>query len=273
MGSPKILVFDIETAPITAYVWGLFDQNIGLNQIKHDWHFLAWAAKWYGDPVSKTIYADNSREKNVRDDRKLIIKLWKLLDKADIVMTQNGDKFDIRKFNARAIVYGLPPVSPFKSTDTLKESRKIFGFTSHKLEYMTEKINKKYKKLKHGKYPGFELWAAVLQGVKQAWKEMKIYCIQDVLATEELYRHIQGWIKTQNLANYFDGAKIRCRCGSIDIHKKGFVYTDAGKYQGYKCKNCGKRPRGSVNLLLKKQKKGSLKKLRTFLKESNYYAR
>ena len=99
---------------------------------------------------------------------------------------------------------------------------------------------------------------------------MKIYCIQDVLATDELFTRIQGWIKTQNMANYFDDLTVRCRCGSIDIIKKGFVYTDAGKYQGYKCKACGKRPRGSVNLLLKK--KGPKKKLRPFLKESNYYA-
>lgn len=269
MSGPKILVFDIETAPITAYTWGLFDQNIGLNQIKHDWHFLAWAAKWYGEPASKTMYADNSKSKNVRDDRKLVIRLWKLLDRADVVITQNGDKFDIRKFNARAILYGLPPVSPFKSNDTLKESRKVFAFTSHKLEYMTELVNKKYKKLKHEKYPGFELWKAVLSGDKRAWKEMKIYCIHDVLATEEFFENIHGWIKTQNLANYFDDAKIRCRCGSTDIFKKGFVYTDAGKYQGYKCKTCGKRPRGSVNLINKKHKKKSIRLLR----ESHHYAR
>ncbi len=35
----KILVLDIETAPIVAHVWGLFDQNIGLNQIKRLVHF------------------------------------------------------------------------------------------------------------------------------------------------------------------------------------------------------------------------------------------
>jgi len=34
---PKILLFDIETAPILAYTWDIWDQNIALNQIKQDW--------------------------------------------------------------------------------------------------------------------------------------------------------------------------------------------------------------------------------------------
>ena len=265
MTGPKILIFDIETAPIKAYTWGLWNQNIGLNQIKHDWHFLAWAAKWYGDPSSKVMYADNSKAKNVRDDRKLVKALWVLLDRADIVITQNGEKFDIRKFNARAVVHGLPPVSPFRSTDTLKESRRAFSFTSHKLAYMTEKVNKKYKKLPHNEYPGFELWVEVLKGNQRAWRVMKTYCIDDVLSTEELYDNIQGWIRTQNMANYFDDAKIRCRCGSTDIIKAGPVYTDVGKFQGYRCKRrgCNKRPRGNKNLF-STEKKGNQ------LKESKY---
>lgn len=259
MSQPKILVFDIETAPITAYTWGLFDQNIGLNQIKSDWHLLSWAAKWYGDSASKVVYMDNSKRKNVQDDYALVFGLWKILDEADIVITQNGDKFDIKKFNARAAFHGLPPVSTFKSTDTLKESRKVFSFTSHKLEYMSEILNKKYKKLKHEEYPGFELWKAILNGDKHAWEVMKKYCIHDVLATEELYRNIQGWIKTQNIACYFDDAQVRCRCGSTNLYKKGFVYTDAGKFQGYMCKDCGKRPKGRTNLLSTEKKKNLLK--------------
>lgn len=259
MSNPKILCFDIETSPITAYVWGLYDQNIALNQIKEDWTILSWAAKWLNDPVSKVIYRDNRKEKNVRDDKKLVSDLRELLDQADIVITQNGDKFDIRKFNARAIIHGMKPVSPFKSTDTLRESRKVFGFTSHKLDYMSHALNKKYPKLHHKEFPGFELWTAVLEGNKKAWDVMKTYCIHDVLATEELYNTIQGWIKTQNLGAYFEDTKVRCMCGSMNLVKKGFVYTGAGKFQGYKCLDCGKRPRGKADLFSVEKKKSLLK--------------
>lgn len=253
----KILTFDIETAPITAYTWGLYDQNIGLSQIKTDWHLLAWAAKWHNS--SKVLYMDNRHSKDVTNDKWIVQGLANLLEEADVVIAQNGDKFDIKKFNARAVIHGLKPVSHFRSTDTLKESRKVFSFTSHSLEYMSDRLNTKYKKLKHEKYPGFELWKAILNGDPKAWIEMEKYCKHDVLATEELYTKIQGWIKTQNLATYFDDAAIRCRCGSQDIIKKGFVYTDTGKFQGYKCLACGKRPKGGINLLSKEKKDRLLK--------------
>lgn len=256
---PKILVFDIETAPITAYTWGTFDQNIGLSQIKSDWFILAWSAKWYGEPASEVMYMDNSKAKNIEDDKDLVKGLAALLEQADIIITQNGDKFDVKKLNARAAIHGLPPIKVCKSTDTLKESRKVFAFTSHKLEYMTDKLNKKYKKLKHEEYPGFELWKAILGGDKHAWSVMKTYCIHDVLATEELYQNIQGWIKIQNLASYIDDAKLRCRCGSTNLIKKGFAYTDLGKYQGYKCLDCGKRPKGKTNLFSKEKRQALLK--------------
>jgi hypothetical protein len=47
--APRILIVDIETAPITAHVWGVRDQYVGLDQVIEDWSVLAFAAKWYGD--------------------------------------------------------------------------------------------------------------------------------------------------------------------------------------------------------------------------------
>lgn len=259
MNKPRILTFDIETSPLLCYSWGLFDQNIGLNQIKNDWGILAWAAKWYGDPASKTMYMDNSKSKDITNDKALVEGLAKLLEEADIVITQNGDAFDVKKLNARAVIHGLPPIKKCRSADILKEGRKVFKFTSHKLEYVSEKINTKYKKLKHKKYPGFELWKAILDGDKAAWVEMKKYCIHDVLSTEETYTKIHGWIKTQNMASYIDDDKVRCVCGSEKLIRKGYVYTDTAKYQGYKCSDCGKRPKSSVNLLSNNKKRSLLK--------------
>lgn len=256
---PKIFVFDIETAPITSYTWGTRKQNISLNQIKKDWHLLAWAGLWYGDPKSKVIYRDTSKQKDISDDKKLVKELCDLLSQADIILTQNGDKFDVRKLNARAAIHKLPPYKKPKSTDTYKESKKVFGFTFHSLEYMASILNVKYKKLKHPKFPGQDLWNEVLKNNKEAWAEMKKYCINDVFTTEELYKGIQGWIKTQNLSCYFDDAEIRCRCGSNNLSKDGFVYTDAGKFQGYICKDCNKRPHGKTNLLSTEKKMNLLK--------------
>lgn len=258
----KILVFDLETAPITSYTWGLREQNIALNQIKSDWYILSWAAKWYGSPASEVMYMDNSKAKNIEDDKQLVIGMSKLLNEADIIITQNGDEFDVKKLNARAVINRLPPIKPCKSTDILKESRKVFKFTSHKLEYMTSKLNDKYKKLKHEEYPGFELWTAILGGDKHAWAVMKKYCIHDVLSTEEAYTKIQGWIKTQNLSCYDDDAVMRCKCGSNKLMKRGYAHTESGKHQIYNCLTCGKWVRSSVNVLTKEKKQNLLKDYR-----------
>lgn len=257
MSKPKILTIDIETSPIVAYTWGLFDQNVGLNQIKEDWHLLSWSAKWLGE--KKVYYMDNRKAKDISDDKKLVQGIVNLINEADIIVSQNGISFDMKKINARAVINGLPPVKKCRQTDILREGKKVFKFTSHRLEYVTEKLNKKYKKLKHGKYPGFELWKAIMKGDIKAWKEMETYNKHDVLATEETYLIIQGWIKTHNLAAYSDDLTISCTCGSTDLIKKGFVYTDAGKYQGYKCKQCGSRPRGKVNLLSTEKKRSMLR--------------
>ncbi len=260
MSEAKVLVLDLETAPLTVYSWGLYDQNISLGQVKEDWFILSWAAKWLGK--SKVFYMDNRDAKNIKDDKQLVAGLAALLNQADIVVTQNGDAFDFKKLNARAVINKLPPIKPYRSTDILKESRKVFKFTSHKLEYMTDKLNTKYKKLDHSKYPGFKLWSAILAGDKKAWVEMKKYNIHDVLSTEEAYLVMEGWLKTQNLAAYMDGTVMRCRCGSDKLERRGYAYTGTGKYQNYRCLTCGKWPRGTQNLLSPEKRKSLLREPR-----------
>lgn len=50
MSSPlRLLMLDIETSPNLAAVWGLFNVNIGINQIIKPGGTLCWAAKWYGE--------------------------------------------------------------------------------------------------------------------------------------------------------------------------------------------------------------------------------
>src|SRR5665213_940542 len=142
---PKILVFDIETSPIISYTWGIWEQNVALNQIKEDWYVLAWAAKWLNEPASKIMYQDQRAVKVKSDDKKLMEGIWALLDEADIVVTQNGKSFDVKKLNARFVLHGLTPPSSYRHIDTKVLAKKNFAFTSNKLEYMTDKLCTKYK--------------------------------------------------------------------------------------------------------------------------------
>ena len=244
---PKILVFDVETSPLITYTWGLFDQNIGLEQIKNDWHLLSWAAKWLNE--KEILYQDQRHARRISDDKKLLKGLWELLDEADIVVTQNGNSFDIKKLNARFIINGMKPPASYQCIDTFRIAKRKFGFTSNKLQYLTDVLCKKYKKLKHTKYPGFELWEQVLAGNLDAWEEMERYNKHDVLSLEELYLRVQPWAGGINFSLYRNENIARCNCGSKKFKKIGFNYTPAGKFQRYRCSRCGAELRERRNML------------------------
>ena len=256
----KVLIFDIETAPMLGYIWGLWDNNVSLNMLKSDWYVLSWAAKWLHDPEEKVMYADQRTAKNIEDDSKLLAGIWKLLDEADVVITQNGISFDVKKLNARFIQHGFPPPSSFRHIDTKIIAKAKFGFTSNKLEYMTDKLNVKYKKLKHDEFSGFELWKQCLSGNKKAWDSMQKYNCYDVLALEELYLILAPWDSRINFNVFRDDLETKCNaCGCTEFKSHGFKYTNTGKFKRLICENCGAEMSEKSNLL-NKDKKKSLKK-------------
>lgn len=256
--APRVSVLDIETAPILAWVWRLFNNDVSLNQIHKDWHLMSFTAKWYGED-EKVMYMDQRNEPDMEDDSRILKAIWTVLDQSDIVITQNGKKFDIKKLNSRFIINGMKPPSPFRQIDTCEIAKRTFGFTSNKLEYLTAKLCKKHKKSKHKNFSGFELWKECKNGNMDAWDEMEVYNIDDILSLEELYDVIQPW--ANNLPNfnaYSNTLDTRCRCGSFEIVKNGFAFTNLGKYQRYTCQDCGAHMRDRTNLL-SKEKRATLK--------------
>lgn len=260
LGQARILILDIETAPIAANVWRIWQENVGLNQINKDWHILSYGAKWLGE--DRLFYEDQSKAPKIEDDRALLGKLWKLLDEADIVVAHNGKKFDIKKINARLVMGGYKPPSPYKIVDTLLIAKSQFGFTSNKLEYLADKLNVKYKKLAHAKFPGFSLWQQVMAGNKEAWREMRTYNEHDVLSLEEVYLKLRPWDKLHPNVDVYDHdheGEACPVCGG-EVEKRGFSYTNSGQYQRYHCKNniCGHWSRGRYTVNTAGKRKGIL---------------
>lgn len=85
---PKILLFDIETSPMKAYVWRRWKENISLDQTISEWFMICWSAKWVGN---KEIYSDRLTRDEIleENDKRITESLWKLLDEADIVVGHN----------------------------------------------------------------------------------------------------------------------------------------------------------------------------------------
>jgi DNA polymerase elongation subunit (family B) len=240
----NILILDIETAPIKAYVWSLWKQTVNINQIVNDWFCLTWSAKWLFD---KKVISDKltGQEAIKQDDKRIIKNLWSLLDQADIVIAHNGDQFDIPKINTRFIIHGLNPPSPYQTIDTLKTLRKNFGFASNKLDHVNRMLQLR-QKIDTG---GFELWDKCYKGDDKALALMEKYNINDVRILEETYLRLRPWIKPHpNIALYILDELSRCpSCGSEKLKSDGIYYSFANKFEGYRCCNCGSQSRKRVS--------------------------
>jgi hypothetical protein len=251
---PKILVFDIETAPIEAYVWGLYDQNIGLNQIKADWYILCFAYKWLGGESKFLGLCDYEGYKSSNDnERNLVEDLYCLLNEANVVVAHNAVRFDVKKVNSRILYYGLPKPHPYKVVDTLKIARSNFALTSNKLDYITKFLGGEGKL----ENEGMGLWIGCMGGDKDAWEQMKAYNLRDIDELESIYLALRGWDKSHpNLAHYYDDDLTRCTsCGSEKIEPLGeFVPTNTQTYPGYRCLECGQIMRGRKNITPNKEK-------------------
>ena len=252
---PKILFLDIETAPLEVYAWGLWKVNVGLNQILTEWSILSYSAKWLGK--RRMIYKDQRGKHNVRDDADLLQEIWHLLNEADIVVAQNGIRFDVRKIRARFILLGMPPPSPFRVIDTLVAAKQLFGFTSNKLAWLAPNLTG-HDKYEHKKFPGFELWIECLKDNPAAWREMKTYNCIDTSDLEAVYLKMRPWIEGHpNVAAYTASEEPACpKCGSSHITLVPKPWrTDTGEYPMYHCNECGGWSRGryTQNTLAKRK--------------------
>lgn len=253
---PKVLFVDIETRPMLGYFFGIWEQNIGINQIAEDTETIAWSAKWAHE--DKLYYSDCRNNKKAKAFLKPI---WELLDQADIVVWHNGDKFDFKHLNTAFVLADLGLPSPYRKFDTLKVVRKYFAFPSYKLEYVAKRFKCKNLKSGHKKFPGMELWLQCLVNNLAAWKEMEHYNKQDVRVLEEVYYKLIPYDTSINFAVFNNGEHI-CSCGSKELRNKGTTITNNGVYQRFKCKKCGKHFQDKVNELTTEQRKQLKKPLK-----------
>lgn len=254
---PKILLLDIETAPLEVYAWKLGETIINLDMVKQNTTMLCYAAKWLSEPE---IFFDKVKLNSIRDDYKISKSLKNLVDQADIIIGHNIKRFDRKKSNYRILVNQLEPTNSFvKVIDTLTIAKKYFAFDSNKLEHLAQILNLKYKKLKHEKFSGMALWTECLKGNRQAWQEMEHYNKYDVLVLEECYKKLIPWDNSINFNVFYEDNENRCSCGSFVVKKQGMAYTKTGKYQRYKCDSCGKKFQDKTNLLTNIKRKDMLK--------------
>ena len=248
----KILLFDIETAPMEVYTWSLYPKFINHDHVIKDWSMLSWSAKWlFSDTMlSQTV---SPEEAKAREDSSILQGIWKLLDECDIAIAHNGDKFDVKKINTKFILNGMNPPMPYRVIDTLKVARSCFSFASNSLDYLMQQLSDSGK-METG---GFKLWKRCMAGDAEALQLMVDYNRQDVLILEELYLLVRPWVKSHpNVGLYIDTEETVCtNCGNTDLHWGGYYHTPAGRYQAFRCHGCGAIGRSRYSALDPEERK------------------
>lgn len=182
----KILLWDIETAPNLAYVWGKYQQDV--IAFEKEWELLCYAYKWLG---GKNVTCVRRIDFPGQSEKQLVASLHSLLTKADIVIHHNGDKFDLKKANAKFLEHGLAPVVPPITVDTYKVAKNQFAFNGNRLDDIAKLLGVG-RKVSH---PGFEMWKGCLTGDKKSWALMSKYNKRDVEILEKVYRKVLPWVK------------------------------------------------------------------------------
>jgi len=232
----NILFIDIETTPMTAYTWGLWQQNVSLSQIIDSTEMMCFGARWYGEKKVhfKSLHHHGKQE--------MLDSVHKLLDEADVVVGWNSASFDSKHLKRELLEAGMMPPSPYKDMDLMRTVKSQFRFPSNKLDYVAQKLGVGAK-VQHS---GFELWVKCMANDKKAWAEMKKYQIQDVNLLIDLYEKLKPWIKNHPNVALYDGLEDGCtNCGSVNLHRRGLARTASSSYQRYQCKDCGKWLRGT----------------------------
>lgn len=231
---PNIFIFDIETAPLVAYIWSRWKENVPMARLLTEWRMLTWAGKYLDE---EEVYYDSCHHyENHEDDRPILESLHEHLDNADIVIAHNLRKFDRKKVNARFLAHGMSPPSPYRLIDTLEEAKKNFALTSNRLDDIAKLLNIGQK----ADTGGFDLWSGCMAGDKKSYETMVDYNIQDVVLLEDVYTALRPWMNNHpNVAVYNDGDNPQCpKCGSNHLQYRGYATTQTGRFRRFQCQDC-----------------------------------
>lgn len=230
----KVLIFDVETLPIVAYAWKVWDENISDNQIIKDWCILSWSAKWlHDDKIMSDVLT--KREALTRNDRRIIANFWKLLEEADVVIAHNGKRFDIKKVNTRLWKHKLPKPSSYKVIDTLSSVKSVFS-----LNHNGQNAIANFLEIDEKLDTDFELWAACDTGDTDSLNYMVTYNEQDVRMLEEIYLSMRDWIPNHPDLRIYEGVVVGCPvCLSTRSEQIGLYIARAKRYPEHRCLDCG----------------------------------
>lgn len=241
-GNIKLLYLDIETLPLLSWHFGTRKLFISPGQIKQHSKISSIVLMWEFDrkPLS---FAWNPKTK---DDSSMLREVTPMLNKADLIVMQNGDRFDVPTLQARLCDLKLPSLKNIITFDTLKASRRSFMRPHHSLDSRSNLYGL------GGKLPrDWDRIIAIAEGDEKALKADIKYNMKDVTDMRSImmrefnyYNLPQRFLNTLKMFNQAEDKPYCIKCAARRQSKfKITAYKEKNK-QGIsvprlKCDNCG----------------------------------
>ena len=233
--TPRVLFYDIETAPIKAYVWGLGKQVVRHAQLDKDHsrhRIITIQYAWNDGKPAKALHWDLETQ----DQTKMLEEFEKLANQADILVGKNSDRFDIKHIFAQRMFHNMAgyPEWVSKSDDLEKQMRRYFKLPSQSLDYISSQLG-----LGGKNEMGFQDWIDIVEKApkwKEKLKKMIKYGCKDVEDTRTIWNYASKHFKLKSIWRREEVVGLTCR----HCHK-GDCLRPNGSWRGYKefrCTRC-----------------------------------
>lgn len=159
-------------------------------------YIISWSASFIGSdkvfsdcvtPKEAMRFWDLKTNKTDCDER-ILPKLHKMMDSAEIIIGHNVKAFDIKHIFTRFEYYGLPPILDKKKIDTLTLARSLFAFEYNGLDYISQRLG-----LRPKDDITDEDWNNVLRGDKKTLEKVHAYNRGDVINGKGVYDKLVAW--------------------------------------------------------------------------------
>ena len=229
----KRLFYDIETSQYVVRTWRIgYKINLQYDDVIELAKIICISWKWENEDKIHSLTWD----KNMCD-KKMITEFIKVLNKADEIVAQNGDRFDIKWIRTRAMYHRIPMHPHYRSLDTLKKAKAFCNLPNNRLDTILQFLGIGAKV----RHEGIIMWHKVQENDRDALKDMVNYCDGDIIGLEDTYFVFQNYIKhNTHVGVHAGGVKYSCpNCGSEDVilYKNNFTALGTIKRQ-MECKVC-----------------------------------
>lgn len=250
---------DGETSPNIAAVYGNWGVNVTHKNIlagrrvtsivlQNEKDLKLLKLEWE-KPGAVTISADKSKKIHVKglgDDSALLRTVRDEIDKYDIVVAQNGDRFDFPVLQHRMMLLGLPPMRNVITFDTLKASKRSFlPDGGHSLDAQSSELG-------YGNKDKQDMDDCILTmlGHPEVSKGRLNYNVKDVeLLRKVFWRKLDYYNLNQAFINmlmlFLKETKPYCvKCAArrqkkFDVAKTMITFQTSGRREKrWQCKNC-----------------------------------